>query len=78
MKYELILKGTTKQDSGKISLDRLGSLSAILMDIAKDAFQIRTQGFSKSRGRCPAQVTEAVQIQLSGLKEGDYVQLIKV
>jgi hypothetical protein len=78
MQYEITLHGGSEAEQGKISLDRLAQLSEILMDIAYDAFQIRTQGYSRSaRGRRPRQVMEAVQLDLSGLRAGSTVLMLE-
>ncbi len=72
MNYEVKLKGSP-QDDGTISLEKLAELSSILLDIARDAMQIRVNGFSKSRGKRPSQVIEGVRIDLVGLKEGSTI-----
>ena len=56
MEYELTLKGPGEK--GRISLERLSDISAFLLEIARDAFQLRTQGVSKIRGKRPQQLEE--------------------
>lgn len=73
MNYEVSIKGHASHQDGRISLDRLAELSAVLMEIARDAMQIRTRGFSKSRGKRPAEVIEGIKIELVGLRKGSTV-----
>ncbi|GAB4406455.1 MAG: hypothetical protein OHK0039_08210 [Bacteroidia bacterium] len=75
MEYELTLKGPGEK--GRISLERLSGLSAVLLDIARDAFQLRTQGLSKRRGKRPQQVLDAAHIELTGIKSGSTVLVLE-
>lgn len=73
MKYEVTLAEGEVSEKGRISLDRLAKLANVLMDIARDAFQIKVQGYSKHPGRRPTQVMRGVKIELLGLREGSTI-----
>ncbi len=72
MIYEIRLAGA-EQDDGKIDLFRLAFLSQAIVEIAKGALQIRLMGISSERGRTSERITNALKINLSGLKNGSTI-----
>lgn len=70
--YEIKFSGAPADD-GTISLERLAALANSLQAIAKGALQIRLGGMSNWRGRTTLRLNQALEIRLSGLREGSTV-----
>lgn len=65
MNYDIKLSGAS-DDNGTIELGRLAQLIENISNIARGALQIRLTGFSRTNGKLPKKVANALKIRLSG------------
>jgi len=76
MLYEIKLSGA-EADDGSIELGRLIDIAQSLKDISAGALQVRLLGASFQKGRKSEQITKALKIRLSDLKQGSTVLELK-
>ena len=72
VQYTLTLKNSPSPD-GVISLERLAVLAQGIVNIAKGALQIRLSGLSHKKGKAPAYLEKALNIQFKGIQSGSTI-----